>query len=291
MCTRPRPLSLLLPCCPESSLELTIPAVPALLSSASVEDGPLLSRLETNAREAVSMVSVAVSTATSAVQQCVPVFVFNARSHSRAMDKRLEMKSDELADTVKTLEACLQLLRCGDDAEVCTDDCVTVAAVKQLMRETDTIVPVSTVLTHCGGGGGVQCLTAAFHVVIKVDPHRCKASHARWLTRGKSNSVRICLFDRAGEPVFGVTPPDVRSFIESEAVGWSVVSVSTSTNVLSVEVALADRCSDTAALTVSVGGTEVVVPFTVRQPSRRPFTYCMQHVFMNCFAGDGISRG
>lgn len=69
---------------------------------------------------------------------------------------------------------------------------------------------------------------------------------------GVMNVVSIVVVDGAGEPVNGITTDDIAVRVSSGSAGWTVTSVSVEANTITLEVELAEDCTDFATLDVDI---------------------------------------
>lgn len=213
-----------------------------------------------------------------AVHECSPSFVHSVRARSAALDKRLEMKFDELNDTAKALGVAVQQSFAGDQSAEFLEG--SLSAVWRLLTNTNALLDVSCVIAASSLSDSLRCLEKSSHVQTGIDPASCKASHDPWLMRGQCNTVTITLHDAGGEPVYGMTPMDVVATVNRDAVGWAVVSTSVEGNMLSVGVRLEPECSPVAVLLVNYGSTELPLRLKVRVHLKRvwstvTFAFCM----------------
>lgn len=82
--------------------------------------------------------------------------------------------------------------------------------------------------------------------------------------------MHITLLDSVGDPVCGVMPVDVVCTFYSEAVGWSIASVSVEANTVSLEVCVATDCTDGAVLEANIAAAGIVsLPLKVLYPLSR----------------------
>lgn len=248
----PSPVALL-----EASIASSRSAQSAMQSSA---DG-LIPRLEANTDAASSRTTAATSILITAVQQCVSTFGYSLRRHTTAVDKLLGAKTDELDDTVTTLEACLQQIYCSESSLEYLE--ASMRTIQQLCGDTNAFPDVSLAL-HAAASDVLQLGRAAFRLQTTIDPIRCAVSHAPWLARGKVNSLSINVFDAVSEPVTTITPADVSVTTAREAQGWSVEIVSIEGNSLSFGVMLTPECSDVGELNVTIDGHSSVYALKVR---------------------------
>lgn len=235
----------------------------ASLHSLSSSCNPLLiDRLEANTVDASVRVAQSVSTTIGAVQQCVPIFVSNARLHMQAVEKRMQSREEELTGTLKAYEACWQQLSSGAVSSEVED---SVETIRKLFDCIDTFPDVSQAVSvsHAGSGVALACVGTASRIVSAIDAARSSVSHAPWLTRSQTNAVTVTVVDNAGEPVYGVTPSDVRCFVASGAEGWSVASITVESNIVALTVALTANCRETAAIEADVAGTSIAIRLKV----------------------------
>lgn len=245
----------------DSVVAIGLPLRGSLLSCASHSDGALLGRLAANTVAACSHATATTTALTDAVRQCVPGLVLAARRRLRGVDKLLGMKAEECEDSKKSLQALLQLtLACQDTAKVLEGSMYTII---QLLEGASPFTGISTLLATAGGDLALHRLAEASHIDIGIDPARCKASHALWLSRGERNVVIVALADEDGEPVYGILPVDVLCTFASEAVGASVMSVSVEASALTIEVLLPADAPSTVLLRVLVYNTSIPVPLQV----------------------------
>lgn len=233
-----------------------------MLSSAARSDGSI-ARLAANTTTASSRVVDAACTLINAVLQCVPAFTSSARLHLDAADKRLEMKAEELSDTVKVIQACLLQTYSADGSLSVPED--SFATVCRLFDSTAPLPDLSAMLTpaHSNVLRTVAGLSA---IVTGIDPARCTVTHAPWLPRGISSSVTIALRDCIGHGVEGATLEDVIVTVGSGCVGWRGSCASVKGNMVTILVSLASDCSDTAKVFASFGSNTVSIPLQVPLP-------------------------
>lgn len=248
---------------PDSILPLFVTAQSNLLSIALACDDALPTRLEANAVAAASRVASAVLSLGVAVEQCIPIFTSSARQRMRVADKRLGMKEDELADSVKTIQSSLQHL--SVDRCVVEDVEDTMHCINDVFMGTGTLSPTSVLLSPARLGL-MRCVDEAFHLQAAIDTDNSRVSHAPWFTRGEVNSVSITLVDTAGDSVHGVTADDVVCTFEGDdMVGWSTVpTVLVDTDTVLLTVALSLDCSNSASLHAHICGAYFIVLLTVR---------------------------
>lgn len=254
----------------DASLSTASTARTALLSIAATCESavPLL---ETNCAASSLHLTDAISSLVVPVQRSIPSFVSAARAHWDAVDKRLEMQGDELSDTIKMFQACLQLTFTGTLTDGAVPDVrESFAMIRRLFDCRDAVPDVSTLLCP-SGSDAARCVSDLSRVNLGIDPTRSQVSHAKWLARGEvwkgtttSNIVSITAVDSTSEPVFGVTSADVAVSFSSGSVGWTVPFVSVEVNAVKLEVMLTLACSDAAVLHANIGGAAFAIPLKVR---------------------------
>lgn len=220
-----------------------------------------LARLETNSAGALARVTDFCSTLTSALDQRARAFVSNAQRRVRAVDKRLEMKHDELDGIVITLETLLQQAAAGDHSEDFLED--SLAGIAPLLSTTDAFLPRSVLVSTVAVDVAVIA-SASSHLQASVDPTRSVVSHSQWFSRGECNRIVFTLMDSAGEIVHGITPADVTHSLTSVGEGWSVGPVGLDGGAASFDVTLAVNCHHAAVLRAYIGGASFEVPLKVR---------------------------
>lgn len=228
----------------------------SLLASASLCDGPLLTRLHINTTDAMSHVSSAISSLSGALAKCVASFMSGTRRYSHSVDKRLEMMEDELSDTLDTISACLH--QCISDNIVYSysthlED--SVSSVDTLLHGLVNALPDVSIVVSPKGGDVLGYIEAATRIQGEVDTaaSSCTISHARWLPREQVNSVSITLADSSGIPVLGATPDVVTAAFGRACGGWSVESVTVDANIVILQLSLTATCDDETLLTAEIG--------------------------------------
>lgn len=227
------------------------------------EGSACLRRLDANLTVATSRATEAMSEAVGAVQQSVLAFACAARQHSIAVDKRLEMKEEELEDTKKAFVACLLQLcaTCTTTSESASD---TLDSIARLFEGVDSLPDVSALLTPPTPSDAACKLRESLRVQCGVNPTQCIVSHAPWLARGECGGVGIAIRDDAGEPVRTLALADVACSFGADSSGWSVAFVSIKTHSLSLGVLLSSDCSGFATLHVNILGTSLSARLKVR---------------------------
>lgn len=177
----------------------------------------------------------------------------------QVVDKRLEMKEAELADTLKTLEACIHLSYAGDDTPEFSVD--SDLAINQFLKLTNTSPEAPSVITSAQSHVA-KCVLTVARLQTGIHPARCNVSHLPWLKRGEYNSVSVAAVDAFGEPIRGLTAGDVVCAVVCDG-GWSVMSVDVESSTITVGLLLLVECSDVAVLDVVIGGIEVTIPLKV----------------------------
>lgn len=261
------------------SIRLAAISTAALATAASACDGDLITRLEWIAHNATSRLTASVSGLVLTVQQCVPAFVFHARQHQEAVDKRLQQAEEEHVDNVKVLRLYQQLLQACDGPVKVSEE--VFAGACKLLETVDGFSGVSTVQVPV-----VDAVTVnpASYVQDSVDFCRSIITHAPWLPRGDRSSLLFNLVDHIGEPVHGITAVDIVCGFSTETAGWSVVSVFVQLNEVSVSVELAADCSNTTTLEANIFGASLQMQLKVHiHISRSSFNVkCIVHTLSLC---------
>lgn len=242
-----------------AALESCIPTASSTLAATQAgADEAHLSRLHSNAQNAVLHITEAVDTLVSAVQQYVPEFVFQTRAHCSAVDKLLEAKEDELCDTIKIYEAYLQQSSSGGDT---ADSAASIVAMQ--LASTDPLPNYSNVLDVSVSTSIFDRMGEASHVQAKVDPCLTVVSHPHWMERGGVSSVHIAVADPFDEAVCNLTSQDVSVTFEGAADGWSVATTSLDGTAVSLEVVLSCDCSVAATMNANIGSASIIIPLQV----------------------------
>lgn len=252
----------------ESSVDWALISLPTLLCASRKSNSERISELDAHVSAAASRLTASTTSVITTVCQSVPAFASAARAHCDAVEKLLAMEADELDDTRKVLEMCLHQLASSDGS--IASACDSSDVLMRLLSDNEMLPDVSAALTSMSASVITPLLARASHIGIGVDPQLCDVNHDRWLTRGTCNDVWINLVNEAGQPFLGATLSDVHVAFSEGTVGWSLNTVSvsswstvTSNVVLKIDLAADPDCSDSAQLTVSVGGDILTIPLEV----------------------------